>query len=101
MNGTTSTEASRAAALTMFDDVPCFFQMLSPGCEERACWIARFVHEEPGGCDGTGPWPVCETHKQALHRVSVPFWRVWFAAEPIPCGACGVPLRLDRFEALK
>ena len=96
----TSTETSRNAALSMFDEVPCFFQLVTPSCEERARWIAYFTHEEPAGCGDPEPWPLCDTHRQAIRRIAVPFWRVWSGAEPMNCGFCGIPLRVERIEAL-
>lgn len=96
-----STEASRAAALSMFDQVPCAFSLTDEACELPARWITYFAHEEtPGGCDAE-PAPVCEAHKLAIHRVSIPFWRVWFSMRPVLCDRCGGPLRLDRFEPLR
>ena len=98
MTGMASTETSRAAALSMFDQVPCFFQMIDD-CGQPARWIAYFVHEEPGGCgQDPEPWPVCENHHKAVRHACTPFWRVWYAAQPMPCVKCAGPLRLDRFE---
>jgi hypothetical protein len=99
MTAGVSTEASRAAALTMFDIVPCWFQ-LAADCANPAAWMAYFVHEEPDGCQEPTQFPVCGEHKEIFRRIAIPFWRVWFAMQPMPCGNCRVPLRLDRFEPL-
>jgi hypothetical protein len=100
MTAAISTEAGRAAALSMFEEVPCIFQLSDAGCENPAKWIAHFVHEEKRSECADESSPVCETHKTAIQRTSIPFWRVWFALEPISCDRCTGPLRLDRFEAL-
>ena len=96
----TATRTSRDAALSMFDVVPCYFQLTPAGCPHQAAWMAYFVHEEPDGCREPTQFPVCDEHREAFRRISIPFWRVWFAVDPMPCGNCRVPLRLDRFEAL-
>jgi len=95
-----STEAGHHAALAMFSEVPCIFQLSDTGCEEQAKWITYFAHEEDRGDCTPDPAPVCDGHKTAIQRASIPFWRVWFSLEPIPCDHCGGALRLDRFEAL-
>ena len=96
-----STPDTRAAALAMFEHaVPCFFQMLDPSCEQLAVALAHFVHEESQSCGRDEVWPVCPEHQQALRRMSLPFWRVWYAMAALPCPACEKPIRVDRFEAL-
>lgn len=96
-----STTDTRTMALTMFaDNVPCIFQMADPSCEKTARWLGFFVHEESAGCGYDEPLLVCEEHRTVIQRASSPFWRTWFATPPWPCGGCGKPVRLDRFEAV-
>lgn len=85
----------------MFDEVPCIAQLTDAGCDLAAKWIAYFAHEEDrSGCQAD-PVPVCDAHKTALQRASIPFWRTWFSLDPMLCDHCGGPLRLDRFEAIR
>jgi hypothetical protein len=98
--GQSATEA-RTMALAMFaDQVPCFFELHDPPCEKLAVWVAYFAHEEnvAPDCEGLSPWPVCEEHRQALRRVTSPFWRMWLRLPSMPCDQCGTPARVDRFE---
>ena len=96
-----STPESRAAALAMFEhQVPCFAQHTEAGCEQTAKWLAFFAHEESQPCGFDEPLPACDEHQRLLQQVSSPFWRVWYQMEPILCGGCGKPIRLDRFEAI-
>jgi len=97
-----STVESRTAALAMFEGhVPCFFSMADPPCADTAKWLALFDHEEnTGTCGSAEPWPVCNMHRQAITFASHPFWRTWHAMEPLLCGKCSTPVRLERFEAL-
>lgn len=92
-------------ALAMFaDSVPCWFEIMQPSCGNPATWIAFFDHEEnTTTCRDpeAEPMPVCDLHRAAISRVSSPFWRMWFTAAPLPCGSCGTPIRLNRFEAIK
>lgn len=101
-----SSEATRAAALTMFaDQIPCFFQLVDPSCPNLAAWMAYHVHEEnterATACGEIEPWPVCDEHRAVVQRANSPFWRVWFALKPTSCGHCHSPIRLDRIEALR
>lgn len=97
-----STAETRTMALAMFADaIPCFFQLMDPSCEQTAHWITHFVHEEnTSSCDAIEPVLVCDEHKGALQRSTSPFWRVWFSLPAMPCGNCGTPMRIDRFEAI-
>lgn len=97
-----STAESRAAALAMFEgNVPCVFRVAEPPCPGTAGWLAWFVHEEnTADCDWDEPWPVCGEHKRSIQISSEPFFRTWHQLEPIPCGKCGTPVRLHRFEPI-
>lgn len=94
---------ARTMALAMFaDQVPCFFQLMDPPCEKAARWVVHLGHEEnTGACDHDTSMPVCDEHKTTFQRSTHPFWRMWLGTPPIPCDACGTPLRLDRIEAIK
>lgn len=97
-----STTESRTAALAMFEgQVPCVFSLVDPSCPELARWLAWFVHEENTAvCDRDEPWLLCDGHKRILQASSHPFWRTWNRLQPLPCDACGTPLRVSRFDPL-
>jgi hypothetical protein len=95
-------DEARIAALSMFaGQVPCFFQVADPSCEENAKWMVYFDHEEHAGdCTYDMVWPVCAGHLGIVRRMMSPFWQVWSQAEALKCERCTVPVRMNRFEAL-
>jgi hypothetical protein len=96
-----SVAETRAMALAMFPDIPCFFELMDPSCPKAALWVVYFAHEEATDCTHDMAWPVCDEHKAAVQRMASAFWRMWLQAPPVPCDKCGTPIRLDRVEAIR
>lgn len=94
------TDATRALALAMFDDVPCFFSTMEPPCPHTAAWIVHFRHLSAVECSGQPPFPLCPDHKRVMQQAVHPFWRAWLNTDPIICDDCGAEVTVDRFEAI-